>query len=144
ADGGRHQRDRGGTGGTPRLNSTVRAPEHLSGGAPAPRLGNRLTLRRPDGARATENQCAPATDIGRNRTLTGDDRHDLMPAQRRTHRLVRHNGPCPKQSPLPSDGIGVMSKTTVRDVDMEPEPSTPPERASAPRREGTSRAFALL
>ncbi len=38
-----------------------------------------------------------------------------------------------------------MSKTTVRDVDMEPEPSASQQRAAAtPRTEGASRAFALL
>lgn len=38
-----------------------------------------------------------------------------------------------------------MSKTTVRDVDMETgPPTTPPQRTTARRTEGSSRAFALL
>lgn len=48
----------------------------------------------------------------------------------------------PEAGPPPSDGIGVMSKTTVKDVSMQPQSS--PEPASAPRREGASRALALL
>ncbi|GAA3308030.1 vitamin K epoxide reductase family protein [Streptomyces cinereospinus] len=55
---------------------------------------------------------------------------------------MRHNVPCRKQAPS-SDGIGVMSKTTVKDVSTEPEPE--PQRAAAePRTVGGSRAFALL
>ncbi|MYS56206.1 hypothetical protein GTW46_40225, partial [Streptomyces sp. SID6013] len=56
---------------------------------------------------------------------------------------MRHNGPCPKQVPLPSDGIGVMSKTTVKDVSTVAE-SAPDGSTRTPRTEGGSRALALL
>jgi uncharacterized membrane protein len=49
--------------------------------------------------------------------------------------------PCPKKVQVSSDGIGVMSKTTVKDVSVEPEP----QRAEiAPPAQGGSRALALL
>ncbi len=50
----------------------------------------------------------------------------------------------PEAGLLSSDGIGVMSKTTVRDVSTDREPDAPEPDTAAPRTEGGSRAFALL
>jgi uncharacterized membrane protein len=47
----------------------------------------------------------------------------------------------PEVAQFSSDGIGVMSKTTVKDVSTEPEPES---AGIAPRAEGGSRALALL
>jgi hypothetical protein len=50
--------------------------------------------------------------------------------------------PCPKKVQVSSDGIGVMSKTTVKDTSTESEPQR--AGSAAPRTAGGSRALALL
>ncbi|GAA4959320.1 hypothetical protein GCM10023238_27690 [Streptomyces heliomycini] len=141
----------------PRLGGEHAPPRFALSTAPGPPptpAGNRgrsVPVRRASGALVTRIP-APAPMRYRSPVHTGVQTSAETARSRAnagTH-LCPHNGEpaapygtmaLPEAGPhSPSDGIGVMSKTTVRDVDMEPEPSAAPRPpASVPRTEGAGR-----